>query len=184
MEHDDGSAGIGSMVGSLFRGGRKLFWVAAVLSLSLDQWTKFAFAIVDPTFGTHREVIPGALWFVKQTPNTRGVFGIGPQAPFFYAIAALVGLLLILYFLLHTPKDRLWPICALGLIAGGAVGNLVDRLAYGAVRDFIRMIYWPFAYNVADAAICIGVAVLMVDVFFAEEEGEGAASEAGQQAEG
>jgi len=175
---------IGRTAASLFRGGRKMFWLSAVLSLALDQWTKFAFAVVDPAFGSHREVIPGVLWFVKQSPNTRGVFGMGPQAPFFYAAAALVGLLLILYFLLHTPEEHLWPICALGLIAGGAVGNLVDRLAFGAVRDFIRMVYWPFAYNVADAAICMGVAILLVDVFMAEEQGQETAQETGQRADG
>lgn len=176
------SAGIGRFIHSLFRSKRKLFWVAAALSLALDQWTKFAFAIVDPAFGSHREVIPGALWFVKQSPNSRGVFGLGPQVPVFYAIAALVGILLILYFLLYTPEDRIWPICALGLIAGGAIGNLIDRLAFGAVRDFIRMIYWPFAYNIADAAICVGVTVLLVDVFFAEEQGEEATDSASPRA--
>lgn len=175
---------------SLFRGGRKLFWLAAVVSFGLDQWTKFAFAIagegsvVGPAFAGKQWPLPGILWFVKQHPNTRGVFGMGPQSPLLYAVLAAVGLLLIFYFLLQTDPSRLWPVCALGLIAGGAMGNLVDRMFYPGVRDFIRMIWWPFAYNVADAAICAGVAIVVVHVLWGEDGSEEDSQQTGQEFRG
>ncbi|MCC5995254.1 MAG: signal peptidase II [Oceanicaulis sp.] len=62
--------------------------------------------------------------------------------------------------------ERKLQACAFGLIIGGAVGNVIDRLAYGAVADFLDFsgLYFPFVFNVADAAISIGVVVMLADL--------------------
>jgi signal peptidase II len=73
---------------------------------------------------------------------------------------------------LAKAKGR-WLSGALGLVIGGAVGNVIDRLWYGAVADFIDFHlaghHWP-AFNVADTAIVVGVAVLVLDALFADRE--------------
>ncbi len=69
--------------------------------------------------------------------------------------------------------DRLRPALALGLIIGGAIGNLIDRLRFGAVADFLDFhafgIHWP-AFNAADSAITVGAVVLILDSLFVGDE--------------
>jgi signal peptidase II len=69
------------------------------------------------------------------------------------ALAALVG-----YFLMRPDRPLLW--LPTGLLIGGALGNLIDRIANGAVTDFIKLPHWP-AFNVADMAITFGVLALL-----------------------
>ena len=69
--------------------------------------------------------------------------------------------------------DRLRPALSLGLIIGGALGNLVDRLRFGAVADFLDFhafgVHWP-AFNIADSAITVGAVVLILDSLFDRDE--------------
>ena len=69
--------------------------------------------------------------------------------------------------------SRVWVAGALGAVIGGAVGNVIDRLRYGAVADFLDFHmgqwHWP-AFNLADSAIVLGVAVLVADAFIAVKE--------------
>jgi signal peptidase II len=76
--------------------------------------------------------------------------------------SALVAVLLILW---ARKQSRGLTLTALGLVIGGAVGNLVDRVRFGAVADFIDVskLYFPWVFNVADAAITIGVILLLID---------------------
>ena len=162
------SSGLGMLeeAALLFRGQRMLFWVVALILLALDQVTKLLYA---STLGSRVEsvqIIPGVLRFVDKLPNQQGVFGMGPSTPIFYAVATFAGLVLIAYFLVHLDPTRIWPHVGLGLLCGGALGNLVDRVVFSAVRDFIQMALWPFVYNVADAGICIGVLMLMGEALF------------------
>lgn len=72
-----------------------------------------------------------------------------------------------------TREDRRWSVIGLGLIIGGAVGNLVDRLRFGAVADFLDVhafgYHWP-AFNAADSAITIGAAVIILESLFVRDE--------------
>ena len=63
-------------------------------------------------------------------------------------------------------QTRLLPLAGIGLIVGGAIGNLVDRIRYGAVTDFIdaSALYFPWVFNIADACIDIGVVLLLIDM--------------------
>jgi signal peptidase II len=69
------------------------------------------------------------------------------------ALSALVG-----FFVRHPTRPWLWLAC--GLLIGGALGNLIDRLAYGSVTDFVKLPLWP-AFNLADTAITFGVFALL-----------------------
>jgi signal peptidase II len=71
----------------------------------------------------------------------------------FLALAALVG-----YFTMRPDRSGLW--LPTGLLVGGAIGNLIDRLVHGAVTDFIKLPFWP-AFNVADMSITFGVLALL-----------------------
>jgi signal peptidase II len=82
-------------------------------------------------------------------------------------LLAVAAFLLVLYYLHKTPVENTRLHVALGLVGGGAIGNLMDRVIYGKVTDFIGWKYhgheWP-AYNIADAALCIGVGLMLLDM--------------------
>lgn len=83
------------------------------------------------------------------------------------AVIALAVIALIAYFVRHSGRRGMW--LPTGLLLGGALGNIVDRVRLGAVVDFIKLPYWP-AFNVADTAITFGVIALL----FIMERGDGA----------
>ena len=85
-----------------------------------------------------------------------GFFSGGGAIVLVITFAALA--LLVIYLIRRPDRQGLW--LATGLLVGGALGNLVDRLAHGAVTDFIKLPLWP-AFNVADMAITAGVFVLL-----------------------
>jgi signal peptidase II len=144
-------------------------WLAAVIVV-LDQATK---ALVRSRFelfdGT--TVIPG-LFNLTRVHNTGAAFGMlnGIDFPFKTAVlsvvaaAALGGLSV---FAATLPAAQWLSRWGLGLIIGGAAGNLIDRLAFGYVTDFVDLHWqgWHFwAFNVADAAITVGVALMILDM--------------------
>ncbi len=89
----------------------------------------------------------------------------GWQRWFFAGLAVVVSIALLLWLKRLEAQERLTGV-ALSLVAGGAVGNLIDRIAYGHVVDFVdvywRTWHWP-AFNVADSAITVGVILLLLD---------------------
>jgi len=91
----------------------------------------------------------------------------GWQRWFFIALSSVVSVLISIW-LVRLPAALRWQATGLALVLGGAVGNLVDRVLYGYVIDFLDVYYrswhWP-AFNVADAAITIGAVILLVDSF-------------------
>jgi signal peptidase II len=133
----------------------------ATAVVAIDQLTKF---LVVSTIGPGRvesrvEVVDGWL-ALEYTENRGAAFGIlSGLAPVLTAasIAILTGLLL-LY--MRQARPPLSHTLAIGAIAGGAVGNLVDRVRLGHVIDFLSVGTWP-NFNVADSAITIGVLVLI-----------------------
>ena len=102
--------------------------------------------------------------------NTGAAFSLLAQAGgwqrwFFIALSVTAGAA-IAYWLKQLSKDRRWEAAAWALVLGGALGNLIDRIAYGYVIDFLDAYYqqWHFpAFNVADSAITVGVAMLLID---------------------
>jgi signal peptidase II len=92
--------------------------------------------------------------------RNRGVaFGFFSGGGAIVLVITFVALALLVTYLIRRPdRQGLW--LATGLLVGGALGNLIDRLAHGAVTDFIKLPLWP-AFNVADMAITVGVFVLL-----------------------
>jgi signal peptidase II len=137
----------------------RLLAIVTAVSLVLDQATKL---YVDARFELY-ESIP--------VINQGAAFGIlsnsALRVPFFIAVASLA-LLVILWYLRSLRNDQTLAAFALALIFSGALGNLIDRVRLGEVIDFLdvfwRHHHWP-AFNVADSAICVGVALLIWEMW-------------------
>lgn len=152
------------------------FFGMAALSLVIDQVTKaWIIAALHPN-----ESVDLARWLapilsLTHVQNTGVAFGLFPGLSRLFTILSLVVIIGILSFRRSLPGDALWLHGALGLVSGGALGNLADRVLRGHVVDFIDVNVWPLAtwpvFNAADAAIVAGVAVLLVDSLLAEREG-------------
>lgn len=101
--------------------------------------------------------------------NTGAAFGMLQGFGDVFMILAIIVALAILYYFPQVPKED-WPLrLAMGLQLGGAVGNLIDRLTIGRVTDFVSVGTFP-VFNVADASISIGVAILIVGVWWKDRE--------------
>ena len=131
--------------------------LAAIAVLAVDQATKVAVrASLDP--GEEREVL-GQVVELVYVRNTGVAFGqlAGNGALVAILVAAAVAGLLWYFF---TPLSTPWIWLPAGMVVGGALGNLIDRVGEGAVTDFVKLPGWP-AFNVADFSITAGV-ILMV----------------------
>src|SRR5215467_8300971 len=155
---------------------QRLGWIVAVVSLIADQASKNLLL-----YGSHfRELGPSARIDVLPFLNmvmvwNRGVsYGLFPAGSFagtllliVLSLAAVAGLSWWL-----SKADRAWLGFGLGLVIGGALGNVIDRVLYGAVADFFHFYAFGhdwYVFNIADAAITVGVAVLLLDAFVRPE---------------
>ncbi|HEU0024607.1 MAG TPA: signal peptidase II [Thermoleophilaceae bacterium] len=129
---------------------------AAVVVLALDQATK-ALAKDRIAPGEDVDLIPGL--GLTNVRNTGVAFGALEGAGLVVAVLIALSLTLLLaYFVVHRDVPWLW--LPVGMLVGGAAGNLVDRAREGAVVDFIDPVSWP-AFNVADSCIVVGVLLLL-----------------------
>jgi signal peptidase II len=130
-----------------------------VLVVILDQVTKQLVAHgMSP--GQVDNLIPGLkLVDVRNTGVAFSLFSGGGTIVLVITLVALAGL--VCYFALRPGRRLLW--LPTGLLLGGAIGNLIDRVRVGAVTDFIKLPHWP-AFNVADAAITVGVFTLLYTI--------------------
>jgi signal peptidase II len=134
----------------------------AFLVLALDRLTKI-FVLNNMFQGQSVKVIPGVFHFTLVL-NTGAAFGIlKDQRAVFIALSVIVVAFIILYTLRRKTRDTLLSV-SLGLILGGALGNMIDRIWFGHVIDFLDLRIWP-VFNVADSCITIGTVILIVSVF-------------------
>jgi signal peptidase II len=153
----------------------KYLWVGSIVSivLVLDQLTKY---IVQARIRLHDiiTVIPG-FFNLTHVRNKGAAFGILAELPEFWRstffIVVTIVAVAVIIVLIWKANERLLVI-AFSLIAGGAVGNVIDRIRYGEVVDFIqwyvKSYYWP-SFNVADSAISVGVGLLAIDMLFSKK---------------
>lgn len=151
----------------------RIVTLTALSGVLLDQLSKL---YIDRNFELYEslEVLEN-FFHITYIRNKGAAFGIfsdhALRLPFFFLISllAVVG---IFWYLRQLRNDQKWSHLALGLILSGAVGNLIDRIRYGEVIDFIDVHWynhhWP-AFNVADSAICIGVGLLLLETWREEK---------------
>lgn len=165
---------------------RTVFVGAALLTLALDQATKLW---IEASLGyADRIPVVEGFFYLTRVRNPGAAFGLLASSPEPFRRIVFVGVTLIAVALVFSfyrrlaPGDRLSGL-ALGLVLGGAVGNLVDRVRLGEVVDFLHFRLWSgFSwpdFNVADSAIVAGVALLVLELF--ASEGERRADAAGSE---
>lgn len=153
---------------------RAYYLMITLAVIGFDAFTKW---IIIQKFAIH-DVLPVIDNFFQlvHVRNTGAAFGIGansgsPIVPLLLNSGAILVFFIVVAYSLRSPAtDRMLQI-GLHLILGGAIGNLIDRFRFGSVVDFLdffvvfggREHHWP-AFNVADAAICVGIALLFLDM--------------------
>lgn len=147
----------------------KLFAIVAGLALVADQVTK-AIARANLTLRKTVTFIDGFwAWRLSENPGSAfGMFGGHPEmARIFLSLVGVGACVAIVLILRKSEDDQKWLTSALGLVAGGAIGNVVDRILFARVTDFVVWHYkkheWP-AFNIADAALVAGVLIMFLDV--------------------
>jgi signal peptidase II len=151
----------------------KWLWLSAVV-LVLDQCSKL---MAEAMLSLHSQVHVMPFVALRKAYNTGAAFslfhdGSGWQRWFFIALAVLViGVLVV--WLRQIAASQARTALALALILGGAAGNLIDRVVYGHVIDFIDLYYgswhWP-TFNIADSAITVGACVLVLDALLSRKQ--------------
>jgi len=134
------------------------FFLVAAIVVALDQLSKYLVrANMDPG-----QSIPehGFFRFTYGT-NTGGVFGLFANQTFLITVAAVISVVVILLYSRHRMAQSMLVKVSLGMILGGSIGNLIDRVRLGEVTDFIDIGAWP-VFNLADSAIDIGVVLLII----------------------
>lgn len=145
--------------------------VLPVSIVALDQATKWLVMRRLPLY-EDLPLIPGVL-SLQHVRNSGAVFGFLsgsdlPGKPYVFALMSAIALAALTYYARTIPRPERLPRFALSLVIGGAIGNLIDRVRFGYVVDFVKMYWenhvWP-NYNVADSAISIGLVLLVIDSF-------------------
>jgi len=148
-----------------------LFGALGALMIGLDQWTKvLAREVLAPLSPWQTRTVIDGFFKLRYSENTGVAFGMLQTIPggrILLTLVAAAAFVLVLYYLRRTDDRDVRMQAALGLVGGGAIGNLVDRVLYGRVTDFIVWYVgkheWP-AFNIADAALVAGVALMAIDM--------------------
>ena len=153
--------------------GNVVFFLTALLLVAADQLSKLG---IRSNLAIGESLFEVGFFRLTRVHNTGAVFGLFQGQSFPLTIIALVGVAaLLLYALFFHRKlpflgNRLGKL-ALGLVLGGTVGNLIDRIYLGYVTDFIAVSIWP-AFNIADSAIVVGIIILIYSLIGLARAGE------------
>ncbi len=156
-----------------------LKWLGlSFIIIILDQWSKLS---VTATMQLYESIQIMPYFNLTYVRNEGAAFSFlsdagGWQRWLFAGLASVMSIMITVW-ILRLKKQELLLAVALSLVLGGAIGNLIDRIAYGYVIDFLDVYYqdkhWP-AFNVADSAICVGVFLILLENFgigrFKEED--------------
>jgi signal peptidase II len=152
---------------------KRKYWVLLVICIGillLDQWTKSMVVQKLPLY-QRVNVIQG-FFDLTHVRNTGGAFGIlgggkGGLGSILFVGVSLIAIGAIVFLFLKIKENEKTLAFSFSLILSGAVGNLIDRLRYGEVVDFLDFhlstYHWP-AFNVADSAICIGIGLMALEL--------------------
>ncbi len=158
---------------------KRKYWVLLISCfgvLLLDQWTKHA---VQQRLALHQriEVIRGFFNLVH-VRNPGGAFGIfgwekGGFGSLLFVVFSLIAVGSILFLFIRLKEDEKIFSLSLSLVLSGALGNLIDRLKYGEVVDFLDFqlfsFHWP-AFNIADSAITVGIGLMVLELLIRDRK--------------
>ena len=141
------------------------FWIIAfavfAVGLILDLVLKAVF------FEQEFDLINGFI-SIYYTFNTGAAWSIFANQTIFLIVVSVIILIALTIFCLFYKSSSTFYAISVGLIFGGAIGNLIDRILFGGVRDFIRLEFWPTfpIFNIADICLCVGAVMLCVFFLF------------------
>ena len=158
---------------------KRKYWILLIFCLGillLDQWTKTM--VVQKLHLYQRvEVIEG-FFNIVHVRNTGGAFGIfggekGGLGSILFVVVSLIAVGAVVFLFIKIKESEKTLALSFSLILSGAVGNLVDRLRYGEVVDFLDFhlstYHWP-AFNIADSAICIGIGLIALELLKGDQK--------------
>lgn len=134
-----------------------------------DQITKII-CLKNMELSQSVEVIPGVLNFTY-IQNKGAAFGSLSESRWVFMIASVLLIVAIVAYVLYDKTLKNSMVICLSMIAGGGVGNMIDRIAYGYVVDFIDvkfLSFWKWIFNVADSFVCVGAALLLLIILIYE----------------
>jgi signal peptidase II len=139
----------------------------ALAALGADQLTK---SIVTSELGLNEEAHVIGPFSIHHVQNSGIAFGFFASATSLVILLTTVAVVWMIYFFARSGSRHTVLPVALGLVIGGSVSNLVDRIRLGHVTDFLDFTYWP-AFNLADTFIVVGVAILLLALVAADRRG-------------
>ena len=152
---------------------KRKYWVLLVICfwiLFVDQWTKHA---IQQRVVLYQKVeVVHGFFNLVHVRNTGGAFGIlggekGGLGSLFFVVVSLVAIGSILFLYIRLKEDEKILSLSFSLVLSGAIGNLIDRLRYGEVVDFLDFylfsFHWP-AFNISDSAICLGIGLMALEL--------------------
>jgi signal peptidase II len=170
-----------------------VFFGVAALTLAADRVTKTIVANNLSLYETWDLPVPILSRFLRITyiTNTGAAFGLFPDKGLFFIIIAFVVIAAVIFYYRQLPEGYTLARVALGLMLGGAIGNLADRMRQGYVVDFADFNFWPLenwpVWNIADSAIVVGVTLLaltmLLDDLAADHDDEVGSSPSGAAGE-
>jgi len=139
-------------------------WILLIAAIVIifDFITKHLIRLYKPNL----ELLP--FLSLSYITNTGGAFGMLRGFNWFFIVITLIVVGAFIYYYSRIPKRSAYFISA-ALILAGALGNLIDRVFFGFVTDFIALSFWP-AFNIADSALFIGAIILTITLFIDEKK--------------
>ncbi|TYO97976.1 signal peptidase II [Desulfallas thermosapovorans] len=138
------------------------FFVIVLVTLLLDQFSKYIITS-SMLLGESIPVLP-PVFYITYILNPGAAFGILAEKTTLFIVVSLLVVVGVLVGYRFLPRERILVRLASGLVAGGALGNLIDRVRLGRVIDFLDFRVWP-VFNLADTAIVIGAVLLIIDIW-------------------
>jgi signal peptidase II len=145
-----------------------LVWLAMIGVWIVDRLLK---VLIQTKFipGESLKVIP-KVFHVTYVLNPGAAFGLMAGRTWVFVITALIVVGGVIYGQFRIPKSEVLLRLAIGMVGGGALGNLYDRLVIGRVVDYIDVQIWPYVFNFADSMIVIGVVLLMFRMYWDDKD--------------
>lgn len=145
-----------------------LVWLAMIGVWIIDRFLK---SLVQTNFieGETLKVIP-KVFHVTYVLNPGAAFGLMAGQTWIFVVTALLVVGGVIYGQFRIPRGEKLTRLAIGMIGGGALGNLYDRLRIGRVVDYLDFQIWPFVFNFADSMIVVGVGLLLFLIYWHEKE--------------
>ena len=157
-----------TMINTPSKSALKWCWLSCIIII-LDQWTKYLITTSLVLYES-KAILP--IFNLTLLYNTGAAFSFLSEHPtlavWLFSGFAIFVCVMIIFWLKNVPAQNKWMGCGLALVLGGGLGNLIDRILYGHVIDFLdfyyKDIHFP-AFNIADTAITIGAVILFMEMF-------------------